>query len=262
MSKIKFGPAGLGPVGDAISNLEMLHELGLKACEVAFVRQVYIKKNDAIEIGKKAKELGIFLSVHAQYYVNLNSKEKEKIEASKKRILNCCEIAHYLGARRVVFHPGFYSDMKSEDAREVIKDGILEMMKVVKKNKWDVELCPEVMGKINVFGSIDEVAWLANETGCNCCIDIAHILARYGKYEFEMIKKAFPHKNWHVHFSGIEYGEKGEKNHKMTPAEDWKKVLEFLKNLKKDVVIICESPDGVGDSVVGKKIYEKLQKDL
>ena len=276
MSNIKFGPAGLGPVKDAISRLEELHDLGLRACEVAFVRQVYIKKDDAIEIGKRAKELGIFLSIHAQYYVNLNSKEAEKIEASKKRILNCCEIGNYLGAKRVVFHPGFYSDMSSENAREIIKGGILEMMAVIKKNGWDVELCPEVMGKVNVFGSIDEIAWLVDETGCGCCIDIAHVLARYGKYEFDKLEKAFPHKNWHVHFSGIEYGEKGEKNHKLTEVENWKKVLGFLKKLDahkgvpsklgadassssgKDVVLICESPDPVGDSVVGECLAREL----
>jgi len=123
MSKIRFGPSGLGPVKDAVSRLEELHSLGLSACEVAFVRQVYIKKDDALMIGKRAKDLGIFLSIHAQYYVNLNSKEKEKIEASKKRILDCCEMAHYLGAKRVVFHPGFYSDMKSEDARKLLRVG-------------------------------------------------------------------------------------------------------------------------------------------
>jgi len=133
------------------------------------------------------------------------------------------------------------------------------MMAVVKKNKWDVELCPEVMGKVNVFGSIEEVAWLVDETKCNCCIDIAHVLARYKKYEFKMLGDSFKHKNWHVHFSGIEYGEKGERNHKVTPLEDWKKVLGFLKKLNKDVVIVCESPDQVNDSVVGKKIWEELK---
>jgi deoxyribonuclease IV len=256
MVKIKFGPSGLGPVKDAISRLEEYHTSGLEACELAFVRQIYIKKDDAVIIGEKAKDLGIYLSVHAQYYVNLNSKEKEKIEASKKRILNCCEIAHYLGAKRVIFHPGFYSDMKSEDAREIIKKGILEMQTKIKKNNWDVELCPEVMGKINVFGSIDEISWLIDKTGCNCCIDIAHVLARYGKYEFEKIKDAFKQKAWHVHFSGIEYGDKGERNHKLTPTKDWKRVLDFLKTLDKDVVIICESPDPVGDSIVGMDIFK------
>lgn len=259
MSKVRFGPAGIGPVKDAVSNLEMFHELGLKAAEVGFTYGVYIKKEeDALEIGKAAKRLGIQLSIHAQYWVNLNSKEDEKIEASKKRILKCCEVGHLLGAKRVVFHPGFYSGMESKEAAVKICQGIKEMMEVVKKNKWDIELCPEVMGKVNVFGSIDEIGNLVDETGCGACIDVAHVLARYGRYEFEKIAETFKMKNWHVHFSGIEYGEKGEKKHLITAPEEWKKVLKFLKDLDKDIVIICESPDGVGDSIVGKKIYENL----
>jgi len=255
MSVIKFGPTGIGPVKEAISNLEAYSKLGMKAAEVLFTYGVYIKKDeDAIDIGKAAKKFGIQLSIHAQYWINLNSKEVEKIEASKKRILQCCEVGHLLGAKRVVFHPGFYSGMKSEEAAVKIKEGILEMQKVVKKNKWSIELCPEVMGKVNVFGSIDEVADLVKATGCGFCIDIAHVLARYGKYEFDAIEKAFPRKKWHVHFSGIEYGEKGEKKHKVTPVEEWKKVLKFLKGLDKEVVIICESPDALNDSVVALKL--------
>ena len=258
MSNIKFGPTGIGSVKDAVSNLEAYGKLGMKAAEVLFTYGVYIKnKEDAIKIGKAAKKLGIQLSVHSQYWVNLNSKEEEKIEASKKRILKCCEVGHLLGARRVVFHPGFYSGMESEQVAVKIREGILEMQEIVKKEKWDIELCPEVMGKVNVFGSIDEVAGLVRDTGCGFCIDLAHVLARYGKYEFDAIKKAFPQKKWHVHFSGIEYGEKGEKNHIVTPIEEWKKVLKFLKGLDKEVVLICESPDAVGDSVVGMKIWEE-----
>ncbi|MBU2576421.1 MAG: TIM barrel protein [Nanoarchaeota archaeon] len=258
MSNIKFGPTGIGSVKDAVSNLEAYGKLGMKAAEVLFTYGVYIKnKEDAIKIGKAAKKLGIQLSVHSQYWVNLNSKEEEKIEASKKRILKCCEVGHLLGARRVVFHPGFYSGMESEQVAVKIREGILEMQEIVKKEKWDIELCPEVMGKVNVFGSIDEVAGLVRDTGCGFCIDLAHVLARYGKYEFDAIEKAFPQKKWHVHFSGIEYGEKGEKNHIVTPIEEWKKVLKFLKGLDKEVVLICESPDAVGDSVVGMKIWEE-----
>lgn len=257
MSNIKFGPAGLGSVKDAISNLEEFHRLGLKACEIAFTYGAYIKdKEDAITIGNAAKKLGIFLSIHAPYYINLNSKETEKIEASKKRILKCCEIAHYLGAKRVIFHPGFYSNMEPKEASIKIKEGIRELIKVIKKNKWDVELCPEITGKINVFGSIEEIANLVRDTGCNFCIDLAHVLARYKEYKFEEIKKAFPQEKWHVHFSGIEYSEKGERNHKKTGVEDWKKILTFLKKLDKDIVIICESPDPRGDSIVGKEIWK------
>ena len=40
---MRFGPAGLGGVKEAISNLENFHKLGLRACEIEFVRQIYIK---------------------------------------------------------------------------------------------------------------------------------------------------------------------------------------------------------------------------
>ncbi len=106
---IKFGPAGLGGVKEAITNLQKYHELGLTACEIAFTYSAYIKKKeDAIKIGKEAKRLGIQLSIHASYFVNLNSAEKEKIEKSKQRILKCCEIGTYLGATKIVFHPVYY----------------------------------------------------------------------------------------------------------------------------------------------------------
>jgi deoxyribonuclease-4 len=260
MSKIRFGPGGLGPVKDAVKNLEMFHELGLRACEVEFTYGPYIKKEeDAKRIGKRAKELGIFLSVHAPYFVNLNSKEEEKIVASKKRVLKCCEVASWLGARRVIFHPGFYSGMESKEASVRIKEGIIEMMGIVKENKWDVELCPEVMGKKNVFGSIGEVGDLVRETGCGACIDVAHVLARYGRYEFKRIEEAFPARDWHMHFSGIEYGEKGERKHLKTEVEYWEKVLAWLAKLDKDVVLICEAPDPVFDSKVGLQLWEKLK---
>jgi deoxyribonuclease IV len=258
MSSIKFGPGGLGPVKDAIRNLERFSESGLEACEIEFTYGPYIKnEEDARKIGLKAKKLGIFLSIHAPYFVNLNSKEDEKIEASKKRILRCCEIASWLGAKRVVFHAGFYSGMEKEKVFEKIKEGIIEIMKVVKREGWDVELCPEVMGKINVFGSISEINRLVRETGCSACIDVAHVLARYGKYEFGKLEEAFPMKNWHVHFSGIEYGDKGERKHLDTERKDWEEILGWLFKLDKDVVLICEAPDPVGDVTEGLGVWKK-----
>ena len=175
---IIFGPAGLGSVKTAEQVLEKYHERGIKACEIAFVHQIYIKnKDDAIRIGKKAKDLGIKLSIHAQYYVNLNSAEKEKRKATKERILGCCAVGHLLQAKTVVFHPGYYGNNR-EGAYEVIKKGILEIMKKIEDKKWNITISAETMGKVNVFGSVDEIANLVNDTGCGFCIDFAHILAR------------------------------------------------------------------------------------
>ncbi len=257
MVKITLGPAGLGPVATAEEFLEELKKNNLSACEISFTYGVYIKKDDAIRIGKKAKELGIFLSIHAPYFVNLNSDDPKKIFMSKKRILDCCESAHYLGAKRVIFHPGFYGKNK-ELAFENIKKQVKEISEEVKKNKWNVELCPEVMGKINVFGSIEEISKLSKETKSGACIDFAHILARYKGRKFEEVEKAFPNKKWHIHFSGINYGDKGEKNHIPTTKEEWNELFNFLKKLDKEIVIISEAPSPLEDAILGKKIWDKL----
>src|SRR3989344_3144846 len=116
---IVFGPAGLGPVKTAVQTLETYHKLGLRACEIAFTYSAYIKAPECPVIREKAKELGIDLSIHAQYWLNLNSAEKEKREATKQRILQCCEIGELLGAKLVVFHPGYYTDGgKTNESRE------------------------------------------------------------------------------------------------------------------------------------------------
>lgn len=256
MSEVLFGPAGLGPVKTASAVLEKYHKLGLHACEIAFTYSVYIKPEDAKKIGEIAKRLGIELSIHAQYWVNLNSAEKEKREATKQRILQCCEIGELLGAKVVVFHPGYYGDDRVK-AYDTIKEGVLEIMEETKKNKWKIKIAPETMGKVNVFGSIDEISRLVKETGCSFCIDFAHILARDKKVDYKIIEKAFPGKEWHVHFSGIVYGEKGEKHHIKTEKKAWKELLDNLPKDKK-IRIVNESPDMIEDAVEGLKIWKSF----
>ena len=255
---IKFGPSGLGGVREAISNLEMYHQLGLKACEIAFTYGVYIKeKEDAVRIGKKAKELGIKLSIHAPYWINLNSTDKKKREESKKRILDCCKIGTWLKAEKIVFHPGYYGKMSKEETFENIKKTILEMQEEIRKEKYTPKLAPETSGKVNVFGSIHEIKKLVSETGCSFCLDFAHILARYKTYNFDEALGEFKkYKKLHIHFSGIEYGEKGERYHKQTSEKELKKLLSELPK-DKDIIIINESPSPVKDSVLALSLYEK-----
>jgi deoxyribonuclease-4 len=253
---IRFGPAGLGPVKTAEEMLLHLHNLGIRACEIAFTYGVYIKKEDAVRIGKKAKELDIRLSIHAPYYVNLNSSDEKKIGATKKRILDCCEIGELLNAELVVFHPGYYSKDREESFQQ-IKKGIIEIMNVLKERKWKIKIAPETMGKINVFGSIEEISRLVKETNCSFCIDFAHILAREKKVDYEKIERLFPEKEWHVHFSGIEYGDKGERNHVSTEKEKW---VELLKNMPndKEIVLINESPTMLEDCLEGMRVHKSI----
>jgi deoxyribonuclease-4 len=256
--EVLFGPAGLGPTKSAIETLEGFHAKGLRACELAFTHGAYIKSEaDARAIGKRARELGIELSIHAPYFVNLNSDDAGKRAKTKERILECCKVGEWLGAKVVVFHPGYYREGEERiQAYTVVKEGILEIMKELTKHKWKIQIAPETMGKVNVFGSIEEIARLAAETECAVCIDFAHILARDKHVDYAAILKAFPQKEWHVHFSGIVYGEKGEKHHIKTGTKEWKDLLAHLPADKK-IRIINESPDMVEDAVAGLKLWGK-----
>lgn len=258
-----FGPAGLGPVKTALAVLEQYHKLGLRACEIAFTYSVYIKPVECPAIREKAKELGIELSIHAPYFVNLNSAEKAKREATKKRILACCEIGELLGARVIVFHPGYYTAggdtaEKREQSYQTIKKGVAELMAERKKHGWKILIAPETMGKVNVFGSVEEISRLVKETGCSFCIDFAHILARDKTVNYKAIEQAFPQQNWHAHFSGIVYGEKGEKHHIPTEKKAWQELLTHLPQ-EKSIRIINESPAMLEDSVRGMKLWEELR---
>ncbi len=254
---IKFGPAGLGPVKDAVENLREFSKLGLKACEIAFTYGVYIKdEKDMKKIGEAARRFGVQLSIHSPYWINLNSKEKEKIRKSKERILKCCEVGSKMGVNIIVFHPGYYGGIDKEESYLNIKDRILEMQKVIKVNEWNIKLAPETTGKVNVFGSVEEIACLVEETGCSFTLDFAHILAREKKVDFDKIRKLFSgHNEWHCHFSGIEYGEKGERRHILTARSNWEKLLKELPS-DKEITIINESPDPVGDSVKGLEVFK------
>ena len=261
-NKIHIGPAGLGSVDDAISNLEKFASLGFKACGIAFTYGPYIKDQEKAEkIGEAAKKLGIQLSIHAPYFINLNSAEKQKVGASRQRILSCLKIGTWLQAKYVVFHPGFYGKMSKEETYENIKIQMIELEKERKEKKYTPKLAPETMGKINVFGSIEEIAQLVQDTKCHACIDFAHILARYqdGYRVKEALKEFNDLEELHLHFSGIEYGEKGERKHKKTKISEWKELLKELPK-NKEILLLCESPSMIEDSIEGIEVYNSLKK--
>ena len=81
---ILFGPGGTAGLGydDGIKEIS---KLGLGALEVEFTYGVRMLNEEAKKIGLLAKNIS--LSIHAPYYINLNSLENQKIGASRTRIL-------------------------------------------------------------------------------------------------------------------------------------------------------------------------------
>jgi len=150
--------------------------------------------------------------------------------------------------------------MKEKETYQNIKKAIEDIQKEIKKQKWNIMLAPETTGKINVFGKEEEILKLVKETSCSFTIDFAHLFARtQGKMKYEeMYEKVENFSGLHCHFSGIDFGDKGEKNHKLTPETELKKLLKILPK-NKEIVVINESPDPVGDSIKALKIFNAIK---
>jgi len=274
---IYLGPAGV-PLASkersTIAGVRCTAELGLNALECEFVRRVGMSNEMAKEVGKIAKELNVRLSVHCPYFVNLCSQEKEKLEASKKRILDSVERAHFMGADVAVFHPGFYGNLTHEQAYEAVKRSCEDLIGRMKSRKMDdVGLGLETMGKQSTFGSLEETIGICKEVrGCVPVVDWAHLNCRsagglngqedYAKIFDEL--KPLKLKHLHTHVTGAEYTEveKGRGNEKHHLTIEAKKpdfiplVKEILKR-KIDITLISESPTLEQDALVLKDMFEK-----
>ena len=209
-----------------------------------------------------AREKGITLSVHAPYYINLASEEADKFAASKKRILDSCERAHGMGARNVVFHAGFYQKRSAEASYQSIKKALVDLQACISRSRWRIRLCPEVTGKPSQFGSLEELLRLRKETGCGITVDFSHIYARNrGSIDLNRILDQLPQK-LHGHFSGIEFGEKGERKHIQTTEKSFRPLAAALVQRAIDITLINESPESYADAVMMKKVVQRLQQKL
>ena len=256
-NKILVGPAG--SCGGDIKHFEEIKKLGLDAVEIEFVHGIWLDKERANIIREANKNLKLKLSIHAPYFINLNSEDKQKVGASRTRILQSCIIGNELSNGEnipIVFHPGFYLKSTKQECYNKIKEEILKIQQVIDEKNLKVDLCPETTGKESQFGSLDEILQLMKDTKCHICVDFAHLKARYnGKINYdEVMNKIKNIKNLHAHFSGIEYTEKGERKHLLTQEKDIKELFHYLKEYNIGVNIINESPNPFGDAIKMKKL--------
>jgi deoxyribonuclease-4 len=256
---IRIGPAGSEGKGN-LEGVKKVARMGLDCMEVEFTYGVRMRIDEAERVGGLAQAKGVLLSVHAPYYTNLASDEEEKVIASKKRILDSCERAHALGAQNVVFHAGFYQKKTAAKTYKLIKREILEIQDHISKEKWKVTLCPEVTGKPSQFGSLEEILELMKDTGCGITADFSHLFARQqGQIDYAEILQVLPEK-FHAHFSGIEYGDKGERKHIKTEKKFFEPLASELVKKKLDVTLINESPQPYKDAAMMKRILAKIEK--
>jgi len=275
--KLLFGTAGI-PFSTKNSSTEngikRLKELSLECMELEFVHSVNISKEKAPKIKSTAEKHGVELTVHAPYYINLNALERPKFHASVNRILSAARIGFFCGAKSVTFHAGFYMKQEPKKVFEKIKTGIKEIEKKLFDESIDIWLRPETTGKATQWGSLKEIVFLSEEfERVLPCVDFSHLHARSaGKNnsleEFaenlSLIEKKLGRKalnEMHIHLSGINYSEKGERNHLILKESDmnYKALLHALKDFKVRGWLICESPNIEEDALLLKKEFEKIK---
>lgn len=265
---IYLGPGGTPHgVNGTKKSMEYLAEEGLNAMEVQFVRGARMKESTAEDIGDEAEKHHILLSIHAPYYINLNSESEETIEKSKERILKSARLADKMNAWVITVHAGYYSGMPSDEATEIIGDGVVECAEKIEEENLDVKIGLEQMGKEKSWGTLEEIEKVMNRTSSVVpVLDFAHYHARYGgvlkdEQDFrELLEKyeAMQEKNHlHSHFSSIKYGDKGEKEHlNLEEYEpDFRQLAPILKEKEYDITVICETPELDRDSLRMKNIF-------
>ena len=251
---------------------EIIKDMSIDGMELEFVHGVRMSPENKSLVKNLVKERGLIISAHAPFYINLNSKEEEKITASVQRIIETAAVAYEAGAFSITFHAAFYMGKDKETVYNQVKSQIEKINETVKKDNINVWIRPETTGKSTQWGDIDEIVRLSKEfDNVLPCIDFSHIHARTaGKYntydEFcGILEKLgsignYAIDNFHGHLAGIDYGAKGEKKHLDLEESDmnYKDLLKAMKSFGIKGALVCESPSIEDDALLLKQYYMSL----
>lgn len=270
--KLNFITAGM-PLktgkGSYTEAFDILRDMKLDGLEMEFVHGVRISDKSK-DIVKKASDEFIF-TAHGPFYINLNSQEEEKIDASVQRIIETAQTAQDVGAYSITYHAAFYM---GKDKEEVYRQVSTQTQRILNAlGNTNVWIRPETTGKATQWGDFEEIIRLSKEfEHVLPCVDFSHIHARtageYNTYDefahvLDRIGKelgTFALENFHAHVAGIEYTSKGEKQHLNLQDSDmnYKDLMKALKDFGVKGVVVCESPNIEDDAVLMKEYYLSL----
>lgn len=278
MSSFRFGTVGSPQStpkkpGGSVGAIERLAELGLNALELGWVQSVRVSEKTCLEIRAAAEANQVLISVHAPYYINLNADEEEWPK-SRKRLMDAAIFGNLAGATDIIFHPGSYFGRQPEEVLPLAIERLQGCLDELRAADNPATLRPETMGKPAMLGSLEDVLAMAEALpGVAPCLDFAHLHARAGdgsmnsypewsatlsKYRQALGDTSL--QDLHVHLSGIEYGEKGEKNH--LPLEeadlDIAALFQTLDDFDCSGRILCESPVLEDDALKMKATWGKV----
>lgn len=277
---IKFGPSGNSEsfyeagYAHTEQSAKFVREYGLDCFEYSFGRGVRMSESTAISIAEAFSLENIEISVHAPYFINFANPDDEMASKSYGYVLDSARACKLMGGKRVVFHPAAQGKAIRQDAVALTVERLKVLRDYIYLNSLeDMIFCPETMGKLAQIGTIEEVTeFCLVDSVFTPCVDFGHVNSREqgslktvqdykSRLEYMIEKLGFERmKNFHVHFSKIMYGAKGEIKH-LTMADtvygpEFEPLAIALKDLGLEPFIVSESAGTqIEDALLMKKIY-------
>ena len=278
---IKFGPSGNSEsfYAQGYSHTEQsakfVRDMGLDCFEYSFGRGVRMSEAKAISIGEAFAAQSVEISVHAPYYINFANPSEESAAKSYNYVLDSARVLKLMGGKRCVFHSATQGKLDREEAVALTEERLKVLRDYIYLNGLqDLYFCPETMGKLAQIGTLEEIVRFCKIDPIYLpAVDFGHLNAReqgslktaadykrlleymIGELGYERMK------HFHVHFSKIMYGAKGEIKH-LTFADEvygpqFEPLAEVLHELALEPYIVSES-DGTQaeDAAAMKRMYE------
>ena len=275
MDRLHFLTAGMPLKTDKKLGYEdafnVLTDMNLDGIEVEFVQGVRMSERSR-QLVKNASDKFLF-TAHGPFFINLNAREPEKIEASIKRILDTADVANEFGGYSITYHAAFYLGNDKEVVYKRVVEQTAKVIEVLERDNNKIWIRPETTGKATQWGDVDEIIRLSKEfEQVLPCVDFSHVHARsgggYNTYDdfcniFEKIGNELGDvalNNFHAHLAGIAYTDKGERNHLPLEESDmnYKDLLKAFKKFDIKGALVCESPNIEDDCKLIKEYYESL----
>lgn len=281
---VKFGPSGNSKIfydaghKTSVEAPQFLQEIGLSCYEYSFGRGFTMGMDKAKVLGEEALKHNILVSVHSPYYINLANANEDTIPKNINYIFKSLDYLRLFNGKKCVVHTGSQNKMPRNEAMNTCFKQMDKVLEHYYQNGYDgLYICPETMGKSQQIGSVDEVLDLCSRDKCLIpTFDFGHInavtqgsLKTIDDYR-RILDKCFDNlgefktKNIHIHFSKIEYGDKGEIKHLTLDdtkyGPEFEPLAKLIYEYQLTPTIISESKGTMmEDALKLKQIYDSVK---
>lgn len=286
---VKFGPSGNDKLfyeqgfKSTLDAFSWVKQMGLELYEYSFGRGILLSDEKAQTYATLAKQNGIQISVHAPYFINFANSNEDAIQKSFDYVDKSLSKLILLNGNKCVVHLGSCLSLPREEALSNVRYNLQRFMDYFDEKfaSQNLYVCPEAMGKFQQIGTYQEIIDLcAMHRSLIPTLDFGHINCilqgklnnkqEYRKiidYLFDKLgeEKA---KKLHIHFSKIEFSEKGEVKHLTLSDEKYgppfEPLAELLYEYKMDeATVISESKEIMAqDAKKLKTIFTELYKPM